>query len=1040
MTKASSRAARDEEPEPSVTVADTGDAQAAGDETAVTGYRGPAPGNGLEAPISVDLSHTGNATATNGATAISGYVHNMTVQRAPREPACWPHRVGVIPSQARSFQHRGEADRLRAAVEGGGTAVLSQVLTGMGGVGKTQLAADYARAAWDEGALDVLVWVTASAQPAVVSAYAQAGVELCRADPEDPEQAARQFLASLAPRPGQRPCRWLVVLDDVADPNDLIVHADDAGSRFSLWPPASPHGRTLLTTRRRDAALFGDGRRRIEVGLFTPDESLAHLTAALHAQGRSEPADQLTALAADLGHLPLALAQAAAYLIDSSETAAGYRTLLADRATKLTHLAPDSLPDEQATALAAAWSLSIERADTLRPAGLARPMLHLAALLDANGIPQSVLTSEPARAHLAAHRTATGPTPEPNHVSPRDAVGALRALHRLSLIDHQPDTPLQAVRIHQLIQRATRDTHTPDQHDQAARTAADALLAAWPDNERDTDLALSLRANADALIRHAGDALCRPADGAHVVLFRAGTSLAATGQITAAVDYYKRLADTIRRRLGDDHPDTLIARQNLGQWRGQEGNVTDAIAELEAVRDDMASVLGAASITTLTARANHAYWRGENGDAAGAVADLEVLVEEMGWSLGPSHSHTLTVRYNLALWRMSTGDVTGAVTALARLVQEMTEALGPDDFRTLLGRGTLARWRGEQGEAAEATVILEQVAERMGQVLGPDHPHTLTTRQYLAINQGLAGDAAGATVTFQHLLTDLERLRDPEDPLLLTVQRQLADCRGDAGDAAGAVDAFRKILQTTKRRLLAPAHPDVVLLRYRLAHWRGMAGDAAGAADAYKELLADLLRALDPDHPHVLQTRTQIAIWQDQAGDSAGAVTALREDLRDKVQLFGPEHLETLATRERLANARAMAGDAAGAADELEEILAVRTRLSGHDAPDTLVTRRNLATWRGKAGDVATATAALQDVLADFVRVLGPHHPETLVTQHNFATSRGRSGDPTGAATALKGLLESMTAVHGPEHLHVLATRRSLAEWQAAADRANGRC
>ncbi|CAL9673495.1 hypothetical protein SUDANB105_07698 [Streptomyces sp. enrichment culture] len=102
-------------------------------------------------------------------------------------------------------------------------------------------------------------------------------------------------------------------------------------------------------------------------------------------------------------------AQAAAYLIDSGETAATYRNLLADRTTKLTDLAPDAPPDEQATALAAAWSLSIDHADTLRPVGLARPMLHLTALLHANGISQSVLTSEPARAHLAAHRTTAGP-------------------------------------------------------------------------------------------------------------------------------------------------------------------------------------------------------------------------------------------------------------------------------------------------------------------------------------------------------------------------------------------------------------------------------------------------------------------------------------------------------------------------------------------------------------------------------------------------------------------------------------------------------
>jgi hypothetical protein len=102
-----------------MTVADTGKAEAAGDELAVTGYRGPVPGGGLESPASVHLSRTGDATATNGGTAVTGYVHTLTVQRTPREPASWPHRVGVIPSEARSFQHRAEADRLRAVVEGG---------------------------------------------------------------------------------------------------------------------------------------------------------------------------------------------------------------------------------------------------------------------------------------------------------------------------------------------------------------------------------------------------------------------------------------------------------------------------------------------------------------------------------------------------------------------------------------------------------------------------------------------------------------------------------------------------------------------------------------------------------------------------------------------------------------------------------------------------------------------------------------------------------------------------------------------------------
>ncbi|MFF7074513.1 tetratricopeptide repeat protein [Streptomyces pseudovenezuelae] len=739
------------------------------------------------------------------------------MQHAPREPASWPHQVGVIPSPARSFQHRAEADRLRAAVEGGGTAVLSQVLTGMGGVGKTQLAADYSRAAWDDGGLDVLVWVTASAQSPVVSGYAQAGVELCRADPEDPDHAAKQFLAWLAPKPGQRPCRWLIVLDDVADPSDLIVHSHDPGKRYSLWPPVSAHGRVLLTTRRRDAALFGDGRRRIEVGLFTPAESAAYLTAALNAHGRTERADQLTALADDLGHLPLALAQAAAYLIDSDETAATYRDLLADRATRLSDLAPDTLPDEQATALAAAWSLSIDRADTLRPAGLARPMLHLAALLDANGIPQPVLTGEPARAHLTTHRTATGSTPEPPPVSPSDAMRALRVLDRLSLIDHQPSTPHQAVRVHQLIQRATRDALSPDQHDQLARTAAGALLASWPEIERDTDLAQALRTNADALTRHATDALYRP--DPHPLLYRLGHSLGDSGQVTAAIEHFERLAATTRSRLGSDHPDTLTTRGNLTRMRGEAGDVAGAAQAFADLLEDMVRVLGPDHPDTLTTRSYLAAMRGRAGDAAGAAqafADLLAIRERV---LGPDHPDTLATRNNLAAMRGQAGDAAGAAQAFADLLAIRERVLGPDHPDTLALRSNLAAMRGRAGDVAGAAQALADVVEDMVRVLGPDHPDTLTTRSNLAAMRGEAGDAAGATQAFADLLEHMVRVLGPDHPYTLTTRVNLAGMRGRTGDAAGAAQAFADLLEHMVR-VLGPAHPQVRIVRRNTDRWR----------------------------------------------------------------------------------------------------------------------------------------------------------------------------------------------------------------------------
>lgn len=216
--------------------------------------------------------------------------------------------------------------------------------------------------------------------------------------------------------------------------------------------------------------MAADGGAVVRIGLFAPDEARGYLARALDGLGpRAQAADQLDALAGDLGYLPLALAQAAAYLRDdASLDVAGYRQALADRTRTLADLLPDesALPDDHTITVAAAWSLSIERADLIRPAGLARPMLRLAAMLDPNFIAEEVLTSEPALAHLTPYRSSVRET---RAVTQDDARGALRALHRLSLVDYiefpppRPGIPPlpglgghSYVRAHQLTQRATR--------------------------------------------------------------------------------------------------------------------------------------------------------------------------------------------------------------------------------------------------------------------------------------------------------------------------------------------------------------------------------------------------------------------------------------------------------------------------------------------------------------------------------------------------------------------------------------------------------
>lgn len=85
----------------------------------------------------------------------------------------WPYRVGAVPRLAVQRQPRPADDLLAAAVAVGGTAVVCQVLAGMGGVGKTQLAAGLAERLWQAKAVDLLVWVSAGSRDGVLSVYAQ---------------------------------------------------------------------------------------------------------------------------------------------------------------------------------------------------------------------------------------------------------------------------------------------------------------------------------------------------------------------------------------------------------------------------------------------------------------------------------------------------------------------------------------------------------------------------------------------------------------------------------------------------------------------------------------------------------------------------------------------------------------------------------------------------------------------------------------------------------------------------------------------------
>jgi transcriptional regulator with XRE-family HTH domain len=904
----------------------------------------------------------------------------------PEDAVEWPVQVGRPPARPRAFQWReGLATQIASAMADDDSAVLWQVVTaGGGGVGKTQMAAALFSQARETG-VELLVWVDASSRESIVTSYAQArgAIRQGVASGASADEAAQAFLGWLAVT-GRS---WMVVLDDVADPADVR----------SLWPEGRA-GRVLATTRRRDLAPAG--ARQVSVGVFTAAEAHQYLVERLTG-GTVQPAhprvlDDAAALAEELGFLPVALAQAAAVVLNEGVTCAEYRRRFAGRSSGFDRLFPaDAGADDYAHTVSTTWSLAIERADQLPPAGLARPALQLAAVVDPNGAPEALWATNAVSRFLASHRSGgaragaepADPAVAPGQTSVDEARAALRNLHRLSLVTHEPGGGALAVRTHALVQRATLEPLTAERVAETVQVAADALLEIWPPTETDPSYSRVLRQTTATLAGRAPDVLWSP-EG-HEVVFRAGQSLGELLLVQDTITYWSEVAATADRVLGPDHPQALTARHNLADWRGVAG------------------------------------------DPAEAAQALGELLTESVRVLGPDHPDTLAARHDLADWRGVAGDATDAAEALEELLTDLVRVLGADDPQTLTARHNLAYWRGAGGDAAGAAAAFEDLLGDCRRVLGADHAQTFTARHNLARWRGVAGDAAGAVRAFEELYQDRARALGTDHPDTFDARIAIAYWRGVAGDAAGAAQANEELLGIASR-VLGPDHPHTLTIRHNLAYWRGMAGDMPGAIEVLRALRDDHASLLGADHPETLGTRIHLA-WCEGAADPADAVRSLEELVDDHLRLHGPDHPQTLTAREDLAYWRGASGDPAGAAAAFEALLHDRLKVLGPDHPHILTTRRYLARWRGAAGDAAGAVRALEDLLADSLQTLGPDHHHTLTTQHTLAYWRGADGDAAGAAQTLEDVLDGCRRVLGEEHDQTDTVRRHLARWHALA-------
>ncbi|NUS88940.1 MAG: tetratricopeptide repeat protein [Streptomyces sp.] len=654
----------------------------------------------------VAVGHNQGIVSTGDGAVIDNRTVRLPAEavRGPAEVAAPPGLNNLPAPRSGVFVGREEdLARLDAAtgIEDGHEAdgAVPVVVHGLGGMGKSTLALHYAHRHRDR--YNPVWWIPAESAAtiglglAALAAHLNPYADLTAASGAEAAAWATTWL--------QAHDGWLLVFDDAAVPGDL---APLLGSLTT--------GRHLITSRR--ATGWHHLARPVTLDTLTPDAAL-DLLMRITDSTDDGAAPELAELAAELGHLPLALEQAAAYIQHTALTPAAYLARLRRHPARMFATTASASADSgQQRTIARIWQLTLDAIAARDP--LAVEILRTAAWFGPDDVPRDLA--------------------EALDDDPIAVDEALALLHAYSMITLTP----RAFAVHRLVQAVARTPDPADPHrgadaiDGARRRAAELLAAALPEDPlfnvagwpRWRELLPHIEAYAALTEPTAPD---QDDEAIDRVLFEASAFVLGEGRTDRAVAFAERSVAASERLRGPDHPRTLSSRSYLASACRSAGDLDRATPLHERNLADCERVLGPDHPDTLASRSNLAHLYALTGDPDRAAPLHERNLADYERTLGADHPHTLASRANLATVHRSAGDLDRALPLLTRNLADHERILGPDHPETLTARSNLAYAYELAGDPDRAVPLHERVLADRERVLGAAHPHTELARDLL---------------------------------------------------------------------------------------------------------------------------------------------------------------------------------------------------------------------------------------------------------------------------------------------------------------------
>ena len=889
-------------------------------------------------------------------------------------------------------------NEIHTAFKSGSAVCVKQAIAGLGGVGKTQLALEYAYRFGHEYT-DAIWWVNAEKSPKndLVEFSIRFGVI-----PEGIEAAMNMkdedFIGRLR-NWCNRHKSFLFIFDNVEVVDDVRPFISNI-----------KNGHTLITTRDRRLNLHKT--KAIELDVFDMKEARAFMLKRLPANaiGEKETLDKLIEV---LGRLPLALEQALAYIADKDTNCncEGYLSLLEQHGLEIFESEAARLEDYD-DIVTTTWNISFDKLS--QPA---RQLFYLCAYLAPDNIPLDFF----------AQRNGILPPPLNDELSNKLKTNeVILNLTKYALVKRTGNL----LNIHRLVQVVTRRNQKGNtQWLYYCLNQAYAIFGYEWGNAQSMKLFGRMLPHVLELAHYADDELSEDEDAQVKIAWlydMVGFGLDYSAQYEKALEWYHKALSIREKVLGREHPDTSTTCNNIANTYDNQGNYSKALEWFQQVLVVREKVLGTEHPDTITTYNNIANVYDNQGYYSKALEWFQKVLPIREKLLGKEHPDTGKTYFGIAGVFYSQGDYAKALEWYQKDLIICEKVLGkehPDTAMTYMAIANVLNCHGDYKKALEwnykALVVFVKV-------LGTEHLRTAYAYDNIADIYYRQGNYTKALELYNMDIAISERVLGTEHPYTATTYDSVAYVYYCMGDYFQALKFYQKAL-AIREKGLGKRHPDTAATNIGIANVYCTQGKFSKSMELYQDALDIIEKVLGYNNLTTVAAYFSIANVYYCQGDYDKALEWYTKDLVISEKI-GKELPNTATTYSSVAGVYDSQGDYHKAQEWYNKALAIRERVLGKEHPDTATTYNGIASVFSHQGKYPQALEWYQKALVIFEAALGKEHSDTACTYAGIADVLSHQENYSKAQAWYQKALAVYTKIFGKEHPDTVAIYNGIAK------------